>query len=948
MAVERSISTRIKLTGEKEFRKGMRSAANEVKNFGNWAEVMKGILSADALKTGFRIISDGIKAAVDASVEFESALAGIAKTTDMSAIELTTMGEDIKALAQKIPLSTTELAKLVEVGGQLGIPNENLLEFTETMANLGVATNLTSEQAATALAKLANIMGTSQEDYDRMGSSIVALGNNMATTEADITNMSERLAAAGKVVGLSEADIFALSATLSSLGIEAEAGGSAMSKLLKEIETMVATSDPKLTAFAKTAGMSADAFATAWQKDPVSALNAFVTGLGEMEKSGGNSIVMLEKLGVTEIRQSAAVLALANSGGLLADAIDLSNTAWEENTALSDEAAKRYATTESKLTLLQNSVNNMAIAVGDKLSPLLNGLMGGATDALQWLTTVISGEQDLRSLIADADKTYADTEEQMASAALQANALIDRLAELEGKPELTAAEQREWNASLVRLQEIMPSTTALIDKNTGAIDGGTAALRVNTAEAKRNALEVAKQAALQEKYEAYYLVAGKIADKQVELTLATRKATEAEQVLAKARARETALMNDAEKAAAELNEQLGYTATDAMAQLRYSDEYKQLQDELIVLAQNSYDASARVTQLTTEINTGNAQMEEAAATVREYEAALSSGDKAIINTTEAQIELTGAAKDQVNAFGKQSAALDTLIEGQKTAYTESLKQLDSVVKGFEKIDMPKAQSLRTTLKDLQSQLAYMDKYTKNLEKAKGLGLSDELTKELSDGSEKSAAILQGIVNDGGKNIDALNAKFAEISTGKEALATAMAEAQTDFTDKSDAIVAATNEMVDNFNQKDAAYSGAAETIQGVIDGMNSKLGALRQKYNIIRKLISASGSADRFGDDKPHAAGLSYVPYDNYGALLHRGEMVLTALEAKAYRAEQYTNFASPAVSTTTHTSQVYNDQRQTIIQVKELHVRDQQDLRGLAIELKALDAASTRGKGTI
>jgi TP901 family phage tail tape measure protein len=171
-----------------------------------------------------------------------------------------------------------------------------------------------------------------------------------------------------------------------------------MSKLMKEIETMVATSDPKLEEFAKTSGMSAADFAEAWKKDPLTALDAFVTGWASSNETGGNSIVSARKAwAITEVRQSAAVLALAKSNGLLTDAMNLSNTAWEENTALTNEAATRYATTESKITLLQNSVNNMAIAVGDKLKPLLNGLMDGATDAVKWLTTVIAGEQDLRS-----------------------------------------------------------------------------------------------------------------------------------------------------------------------------------------------------------------------------------------------------------------------------------------------------------------------------------------------------------------------------------------------------------------------------------------------------------------------------------------------------------------------------------------------------------------------
>lgn len=911
MGTERVISTRVKLTGDQEFKKKMRGVSGEVKQFSDWTEVLKGILSADAIKKGFETLANGIRQSIDASVEFESSMAGIRKTTDMTSVELEAMGEAIKKMAEKIPMSTTELAKLVELGGQLGVPKDNLLEFAETMAELGVSTDLSGEQAAAALAKLANIMQTSQDDYDRMGSSIVALGNNMATTESDILNMSERMAAAGKAVGMTEADIFALSATLSSLGVEAEAGGSAMSKLMKNIETMVQTGDKKLPEFAKVAGMSAKEFADTWKKDPMKALEAFVTGLGELDEKGGNSIVTLEKLGITEVRQSASVLALSKSNGLLKKAVDLSNQAWNENNALSKEAATRYETTESKIQTFNNSVNNLAIAVGDKLKPMLMGIMEGATGAIDWLTRVIAGEKDLRSMISEADKTYAETEEEMEAAALQAEALIDRLAELEGKPELTAAEQREWNATLERLQEIMPSTTALIDQNTGAIEGGTAALRLNTEEAKRNALEVAKQAALREKYEAYYIFAGRIADKQVELTLATRKAADAEQALADARERENKLVKEAEANAKALNEQYGGYLTTAADELEASQEYHKLQQELEQLAQESYDAAAYVDQLNYEIEQGNVQLEDAAATVREYEEALSSGDASLAGMTKSQEELTDAAKEQVREFGSASVALDDLIEKQNEAYADALQKVNGIVSGFGKIEMPKPKRIKDTIKDLETQRKFMETYQKNLEKVQEMGLSDELVQELSDGSAESAAILQGIVNDGGKNIEKLNQKFAEVSKGKEAMAQAMAEAQTDFQNKANSIIDSTNEMVKNFNQKSEAYNAAAETVQGVIDGMNSKLAALRKKYNEVRKL-SNPNSNNYQPNDNTHsrAAGISFVPYDNYNAMLHRGEMVLTALEAKAYRAEQYANYASPigAVGGVTNNSRTVNN----------------------------------------
>jgi hypothetical protein len=369
----------------------------------------------------------------------------------------------------------------------------------------------------------------------------------------------------------------------------------------------------------------------------------------------------------------------------------------------------------------------------------------------------------------------------------------------------------------------------------------------------------------------------------------------------------------------------------------------------VALAQESYDTTAYVEQLNAEIDSANDQMEEAAGVVREYEEALSSGDGTILGMKESQEQLAEAAQEQVDTFGAASAALDTLIEQQHTAYADSLKQVESLVSGFKEIKMPEPQSMGDTLENLQSQLEYMETYKKNLEEAQKLGLSDELTKQLSDGSEESAAILQGIVDDGGETIDALNAKFAEVSTGKEAMATAMAEAQTDFKTKADAIVASTNAMVDNFNQESAAKTAAAATIQGVIDRMNSKLAALRQTYNQIRRLSNPTSGSDYQPNDNTHAAGISYVPSDNYGALLHRGEMVLTALEAKAYRAEQFANYSSPALATASggvSNTRSVTYQNTVSLAGANFYVNDRGDARALALELNGINRAQVGALG--
>ena len=363
-------------------------------------DTLAAALAAAGLTQALSEIAQGMRECVDASVEFESAIAGVAKTTDLNEDELASMTDAIKEMATQMPATTTEIAGVVEAAGQLGIAKDDLLDFAEVMVNLGVATNLTSDEAASALAKFANVVDMSADDYERLGSTIVDLGNNFATTEADIVSMATRLASAGSTVGLTEPQIMAVATALSSVGIEAEAGGSAISKLLKQFETMVATGDDSLASFAEIAGMSAEEFSTAWGEDAVGALSQFIDGLGQVDAQGGSMVAVLEELGIKETRLSNAVQALASSNGILNEAVSTANTAWKENTALTKEAETRYATTESKAQMLANAFNNVKIAVGDQLTPALQTLYDVGTDAAKWAADFVEQNEWLVPILS--------------------------------------------------------------------------------------------------------------------------------------------------------------------------------------------------------------------------------------------------------------------------------------------------------------------------------------------------------------------------------------------------------------------------------------------------------------------------------------------------------------------------------------------------------------------
>lgn len=363
--------------------------ADSAESFGSRAtqavDAVSGVLAAAGIAALLKEIKQGFDECAQASMDFESAMTGVAKTTDLTDEELADMSDAIKAMSTEIPATTTDIAAVAEAAGQLGIQKDALLDFTRVMTMLGTATNMTAEDAATALARFANITGMSADNYDRLGAVIVDLGNNFATTESEITQMGTRLASGGRLAGLTEPQIMALAAAMSSVGIEAEAGGTAMTQTLNAIEKAVANGEDALQGFADVAGMSADEFAQTWSTDALDALTAFIRGLGTLDERGESAVLVLEDLGLKGIRQGNMLKSLALAADQMDSAVQTANTAWDENIALTNEANKRYATTQSKLDMMQNAYNNLKVAVGDAFAPALRDVYDAGTDVLNVL-----------------------------------------------------------------------------------------------------------------------------------------------------------------------------------------------------------------------------------------------------------------------------------------------------------------------------------------------------------------------------------------------------------------------------------------------------------------------------------------------------------------------------------------------------------------------------------
>ena len=368
------------------FGKNLVKSGDNIQNFGKKVSDFGGTLTKGVSAPLIASAGFALKAAID----YETAFAGVKKTVDGTPQQFDKLSASIREMAKEMPSSAVEIANVAEAAGQLGVPIGAIKDFSKTMINLGVSTNLSSEEAASSIAKIGNIMQVSGKDLGtwsaHFGSAVVDLGNHFATTERDIVEMTNRLAAGGKLAGLTTPEILGLATAMSSVGIEAEAGGTAMNQTLTGIGKAVAGvgkgAKEKLQLIASTAGMTAEQFSTAWKQKPAEALQAFIKGLQKAHEEGKNMDGILAELDMSGIRQGNMLKSLASASDKMGEAVRRSNSAWKENTALTTEAQKRYETTESQLKIFKNQITDLAIEFG---GPLLKAMNSGLQAAKPWI-----------------------------------------------------------------------------------------------------------------------------------------------------------------------------------------------------------------------------------------------------------------------------------------------------------------------------------------------------------------------------------------------------------------------------------------------------------------------------------------------------------------------------------------------------------------------------------
>ena len=828
-----------------KYGKEVKSVSEETKSFTEIAgDLAKEIIASGGLAMAVNELKDLLIDCAKSAIEFESAFAGVKKTVDGTEDELKDISDGIKELATEIPLTTSELAKIAETAGQLGIAKENILGFTEVVANLSATTDLSAEEAAVSLARIANITKLMTSEYDNFGSTLVALGNNSAAFESEILAMATRLASTGDIVGATNAQLLGIATTLVSVGIEAEAGGTAFSKLLKDIETAIATGSGKVAKYAKVAGMSASDFASAWEKDAVGAVVKFIEGLGNLESQGGSAIVTLKGLELSDQRLQNVILALNGAQGLLTNNIDLANSAWADNNALTEEAEKRYSTTESKITLAKTAIDNLKITIGNELLEQFDGFIGKFTDLVTECDKFLQKNPDIITGINTLKKALGINDE-LNEVKDSAGNLVEELQEL--KKEYTET------ADAASKMDILSETKSMYEKLTSSIadyDKKIAESREKLADLQEeqkklletqnetNAQEMAaaeEVAGLQLKIDAEkeniqtYISARNALSEQrrqtaedialwgVELGITTEAIKELGDTVTDTGGKTaetvdafdeffTSIENSGKKSASALADYgEAFKAGFSVPFLTAINETASNSDEVLGAMMTRYrelvttygEGSEEVKAFVTGVNTTFAESAGAEDALveglKEYGIVVEETGKKAVTSTKATKEAIDEAGQTIIAHADTvKKNLEALSKEYDSAYKSARSSLDGIGGLFGEVAFKTDKSISDMLSGLDSQADYFTGYMLNLQRAAQIGIDDGLVAALADGSDESAGYLQMIVNEFNKVAE----KYGESSQEAE-------------------------DFVNDFNSKFEATSKAKDALAGTIAGIQT-------------------------------------------------------------------------------------------------------------------------------
>ena len=313
----------------------------------------------------------------DAAVKFESSMADVRTVVDFDSPEqFKQMGKDILDLSTRIPIAAEGLAQIVAAGGQSGIARDELLGFAESAAKMGVAFDITAEQAGDMMAKWRTAFKMGQSDVVKLADKINFLGNTTAASAPLISDVVTRIGPLGSVGGVASGEIAALGASLVGSGVTSEIAATGIKNLILALVSGESATKSQNEAFAAL-GLNAVDMAKYMQKDARGAILSVLEAVQRLDKEQQAS-VMAELFGKESI---SAIAPLLSNLDALKTNFDAVSNASKYAGSMEKEFQTRAETTANAMELMNNSIYRTKVAIGQGLLPAIAPVASVVADA---------------------------------------------------------------------------------------------------------------------------------------------------------------------------------------------------------------------------------------------------------------------------------------------------------------------------------------------------------------------------------------------------------------------------------------------------------------------------------------------------------------------------------------------------------------------------------------
>lgn len=389
---EYSLAVKIAGSVASSFNSAMGAAENRISGLGQIAKQAAAIASAawGALKIG-EFVTDSVQAAVD----FESAMADVAKVVDGLRDEngnLTdsyyAMSDSIVQMSKDIPMAAEDLAAITASAGTAGIAAEELTAFTETAAKMGVAFDTTADQAGDWMAKWRTSFSMGQEEVTALADQINYLSNNSASTASEISTIVTAVGPLGDVAGISAAQIAALGSTMVGVGVQQDVAATGIRKLATTMVAGSSATKAQATVLQQL-GLDATEMAERMQTDAEGAILTFLEAVSKLPEAE-QAAALKNYFGQESV---GAIAPLLTNLDVLRERFEMVADAQLYAGSMDAEYAARAATTANNIQLYENRIAALKIQIGDYLLPVVNKVLAAASGGLDWISDKIASAE---------------------------------------------------------------------------------------------------------------------------------------------------------------------------------------------------------------------------------------------------------------------------------------------------------------------------------------------------------------------------------------------------------------------------------------------------------------------------------------------------------------------------------------------------------------------------